>query len=105
MSKTELTSSGGKLTDTAAQALFNHRDMIACECPGKLIEILNSIRDFQKYTASCIQDYPKDADTHRWLLGAAENLDALLSNTILQLARMEGFIDGENQIVDRKPGT
>ncbi len=92
----------GYLTQDALTELSKNADMIECECPTYLIEILHKVRAFSAYTKECIVKYPKDSSTHMWLQTSAKNIDAMLSNTIVQLARMEGFVDDQNKIVPRK---
>ncbi|MEP1938012.1 MAG: hypothetical protein ABJK11_00485 [Balneola sp.] len=93
---------GLQISTEAVEELKKHADMIECECPNKLLDILEVVRDFTSYTDDCIEKYPDDRDTHKWLRSSAINLDQLLSTTLIQLARYEGFIDSNNQIVDRK---
>lgn len=93
---------GLQISQEAANELKKHADMIECECPNKLLDILEVVRDFTAYTEDCIEKYPEDRDTHKWLKSSAINLDQLLSTTLIQLARYEGFIDANNQITDRK---
>lgn len=95
---------GNQISDEAVKELGNHADMIECQCPNKLIEILEKVREFERYANDCIEKYPDDRDTHKWLKSSAINIDQLLSTTIIQLARFEGFIDEENRIVDRGEG-
>lgn len=95
---------GSQISDQAIIELEKHADMIECQCPNKLIELLRQVREFRDYTTECIEKYPEDRDTHKWLRSSAINIDQLLSTTIIQLARFEGFIDGENRIVDRGEG-
>lgn len=95
---------GNQISEDAVNELEKHADMIECQCPSKLIEILEKVREFTKYTDECIEKYPEDRDTHKWLKSSAINIDQLLSTTIIQLARFEGFIDEENKIVDRGEG-
>lgn len=90
-----------RITTDALTELKQHADMIDCECPTHLIAILEQIRSFEKYSFSCIDKYPEDAKTHAWLVESAKNLDHMLSNTIAQLARFEGFIDSNNNFVAR----
>lgn len=92
---------GGRLTENAVEILKMNSDMVECECPLKLIEILNMIRAFQSYSTECIVKYPADASTHKWLKTAAENLDTLLCSTVIQLARMEGFVNDQNELTAR----
>lgn len=91
----------GKLTENALAELAKYADLLDCECPNHLMDILAKVREFEAYTSSCIDKYPKDAATHKWLQKSAANLDSLLSNTIIQLARMEGFVDDDNNFVPR----
>ncbi|RYF50850.1 MAG: hypothetical protein EOO38_04670 [Cytophagaceae bacterium] len=86
--------------DTLAE-LESYSDLIECECPSHLMAILAEVRKFSDYTTQCIDKYPADANTHRWLQAAAKNVDVLLSTTIVQLARMEGFVNDDNNLVPR----
>ncbi|MFO7848246.1 MAG: hypothetical protein R6V27_16890 [Balneolaceae bacterium] len=95
---------GNQISKEAVTELEKHADMIECQCPQKLIDILQMVREFEEYTEECIEKYPEDRDTHKWLKSSAINIDQLLSTTIIQLARFEGFIDEENRIVDRGDG-
>lgn len=95
---------GNQISKEAIKELEKHVDMIECECPNKLIDILQRVREFADYTEECIDKYPEDRDTHRWLKSSAINLDQLLSTTIIQLARFEGFIDENNKFVERGEG-
>ena len=92
---------GNRLTPSAIEELSKHADMVECECPTHLIAILAKVREFADYTNGCITRFPKDAKTHAWLLQSANNLDGLLSGTIAQLARFEGFIDANNEFTAR----
>ncbi|WP_186645936.1 hypothetical protein [Fluviispira vulneris] len=96
-----LISEDGRLTDDTVHLLNQYSDMIECKCPEKLLQILTEVRAFKNYTHSCIELYPDDAKVHHWLKSSADNLDKLLSATLLQLARMEGFIDENNVIKPR----
>jgi len=95
---------GSQISEDAVKELEKHADMIECQCPNKLIDILQKVREFEEYTEECIEKYPEDRDTHKWLKSSAINIDQLLSTTIIQLARFEGFIDANNEFVDRGEG-
>lgn len=95
---------GNQISEEAVKELGKHADMIECQCPTKLIEILQKVREFTEYTDACIEKYPEDRDTHKWLKSSAINIDQLLSTTLIQLARFEGFIDENNKFVDRGKG-
>jgi hypothetical protein len=92
---------GVQISEEAVEELRKHADMIECQCPNKLIDILDVVRDFTRYTEHCIDKYPEDRDTHKWLKSSAMNIDQLISTTLIQLARFEGFINENNEIIDR----
>lgn len=92
---------GNQISEEALAELEKHADMIECECPSKLMEILQKVRNFTEYTEQCIEKYPEDKATHKWLKSSSMNLDQLISTTLIQLARFEGFIDENNEIIDR----
>ena len=93
---------GSQISEEAVSELREHADMIECECPAKLIDILHQVRSFTDYTEECIDKYPEDRATHKWLKSSATNLDQLISTTLIQLARFEGFINEDNEIVERQ---
>ncbi len=93
---------GSQISEEAVKELQKHADMIECECPARLIEILEEVRNFTNYTEQCIEKYPEDEATHRWLRSSSMNIDQLLSTTLIQLARYEGFINEHNEIVERE---
>jgi len=92
---------GNQISPEAIEELKKHADMIECECPTRLMKILEQVRDFTEYTEQCIDKYPEDKATHKWLKSSSMNIDQLLSTTLIQLARYEGFINEDNEIVDR----
>lgn len=95
---------GVQISEEAVEELKKHADMIECECPAKLMQILEQVREFTKYTEQCIEKYPEDKATHKWLKSSSMNIDQLLSTTLVQLARYEGFINENNEIVERNTG-
>lgn len=95
---------GVQISEEAVEELRKHADMIECECPAKLMQILEQVREFTKYTEQCIEKYPEDKATHKWLKSSSMNIDQLLSTTLIQLARYEGFINEDNEIVERNAG-
>lgn len=88
------------LTEFATEELVRRAAILECECPRHLVDILRSVREFQQYEKSCKVNSAKDAETHEWLYQSAVNLDRMLSQTIIQLARLENMIDDQNQIID-----
>ena len=83
--------SNGRLTEQTLLKLQENSTMIKCECPGKLIGILTKIRNFQEYTTDCINKYPDDEKTHRWLAKNAQELDKAVSKLLVDLAKIENI--------------
>lgn len=98
MSNFELTTSSGLITKEALDRLQKAASDVSCECPGHLIEIYRAIQAFTEYQRQCINQKPQDEMIHRWLETTSINMEHILSNTIVTLARMEGMIDDKNQV-------
>lgn len=90
----------GIITPEAMASLQAKSPNVSCECPDHLIKILEAVKEFTTYQENCIIEKPSDELTHQWLKSTSVNLEHLLSNTIVSLARMEGMIDDDNQIAD-----
>lgn len=90
------------LTKEAKQDILDKSSILACECPKHLIDLLNKVTAFKNYEKSCINKNDKDRQTHEWLYEATENIEQMISTTIVQLARIEEMIDENNYIVDHK---
>lgn len=90
------------LTKKAKKDILNKSSVLDCECPKHLIEILNKVTEFKKYEQSCINKNDKDRETHEWLYDATENIEQMISTTIIQLARIENMIDEDNEIIKHK---
>ena len=88
------------LTPSADAEIVARSSVLDCECPKHLSGILAKVREFQLYEQDCIFRSEKDRATHEWLYESAINLDRMISATIVQLARMEEMIDGNNQILN-----
>lgn len=89
----------GILNHEAMEKLNKKATDTSCECPEQLISLLRSIKNFTEYQDSCLINKPSDQLTHQWLKSTSINLEHLVSNTIISLARMEGLIDDNNDII------
>jgi hypothetical protein len=86
------------ITDDLLLAICEAADVIACECPGYLTRLLRQVRAFRHYTEDCTQTFPEAAQTHEWLSQQAQQVEALLFQTMLELMRREQLIDASNQL-------
>lgn len=97
--KFSLLDSNGILTEEAMKILEKSGDSVSCECPGNLIHLLRSVKEFTQYQEKCITTKPEDEMIHNWLKATSVNLEHLLSSTAVNLARMEGLIDEKNEFI------
>ena len=100
MKKINLYESSGILSKEALDKLGTIGMTASCECPRHLVEILKSVQEFTKYQEKCITETPQDIKTHEWLKASSLTIEHLISGTIVNLARLEGIIDHENNIID-----
>ncbi len=87
-----------ELSDEALLEICRAAEVIACECPGYLARILRQVRSFRNYTTSCIEQFPEDEETHRWLDSRAAKVEDLLFETMIELMKREDLINDERQI-------
>ena len=87
-----------ELSDEQLVAISESIHVIACECPSYLIRLLQEVRSFSHYTNECIERFPEDVETHKFLSGRAKDLELLLSSTILEFLDKENLLDANNQL-------
>lgn len=100
MEKIKLLNESGLISEEAVKILKSKAPDVSCQCPGHLIDIYRSIQAFTEYQKNCIDQKPQDEIIHQWLQSTSMNLEHILSNSIITLARLEGMIDEQNQIID-----
>jgi hypothetical protein len=89
------------LTDLSEDALLEicrAAQVIACECPGYLARLLRQVRTFRTYTATCIDQFPADAETHLWLIDQAALVEDIILQTMIELMKKENLIDDAQQV-------
>lgn len=79
--------------DIALTAFAGMSSRIACECPGHVAELLMQIGSFERYSASCANLRPGDAELHAYLQQIAGVARVLFETALQQVARAEG-VDG-----------
>ena len=99
MKKILLLNKDGLISDEAVELLKKRSPDVSCQCPSHLIDIFRSVQAFTEYQKNCLNAKPQDEQIHRWLEVTSVNLEHILSNSIVMLARMEGMIDENNDIV------
>jgi hypothetical protein len=66
-------------------------NLISCECPRHLSDILMTIGSFERYSAQCASRNPKDAQLHRDLEIASGRARVILETAMEKLAMAEGL--------------
>ena len=61
-----------------------------CECPRHLVELLQSVETFERYSAECANRSPADALLHRHLQHVAGSARVLFEDALIRVARAEG---------------
>ena len=97
-SNTQKTVTLADFSDDDLLEICRAADVIACECPGYVARLLRQVRSFRSYTLSCIEQFPKDAETHEWLASQAERVDQILWETMVVLMKQEGLVDDSGQV-------
>ena len=89
----------GLVTNEAKEIFKKVSKNTSCECPHHLVDILDTIQKFTEYQKNCINSKPQDEYIHNWLHATSTNLEHLVSNTIMTLARLEGLVDENNRFI------
>lgn len=100
MNNVDLLNKSGLISEEAIEKLQKKAPDVSCQCPGQLLDIYRQIQAFTEYQQKCLNQSPQDEMIHKWLQSTSVNLEHIVSNTIITLARLEGMIDEDNQIID-----
>ncbi|MBL1174297.1 hypothetical protein [Pantanalinema sp. GBBB05] len=87
-----------EFSDTQLQMICETADVITCECPAHLVELLRKVRRFRRYTASCADLSPEEAETHRWLADQTSRVEKLLSQILFEFMQREELLDEQSQL-------
>ncbi|MBL7663819.1 MAG: hypothetical protein JNM93_01705 [Bacteriovoracaceae bacterium] len=90
----------GIITLEALEKLETIGRSVSCECPNHLVKLLKQAKEFTLYQKNCINEKPADELIHKWLLSSSVTIEHIISNTIVNLARMEGMLDENNHFVE-----
>lgn len=87
-----------EFSDEQLLAICEVADIIACECPSYLAKLLHDVREFRRYTHECVEHFPEDTAVHQWLNSRAQEVETLLSRTILEFLNKEKLLESNNQL-------
>jgi DNA-binding transcriptional MerR regulator len=80
------------LTDDALSFIAKSATAIHCECPRHLVDLLQMLTSFERYSAQCENRNDDDASIHRDLHHTAAHARASLEHALLRVAQAEGII-------------
>ncbi len=78
-------------SNTQLAALARQSSQVGCECPAHLVQLVQSLLAFERYSATCVQDMPADAALHLMLLQTTAQARSLLEQALVELAAAEGI--------------
>jgi DNA-binding transcriptional MerR regulator len=64
---------------------------VRCECPRHVVDLLLSLRAFERYSAECENRSPADAELHRHLGRVAGSARMLFEHALVHVAQAEGI--------------
>lgn len=64
---------------------------VRCECPRHVVDLLLSLRAFERYSAECENRSPADVELHRQLGRVAGSARALFEEALIRVAQAEGI--------------
>lgn len=73
-------------------------ETLVCNCPARLVRLLWEARTFYHYTTGCIDRLPEEAENHRLLGKKIVQVDALLSQMLVELLQEKELLDDQQQI-------
>ena len=78
--------SAGQLT-----RLAEHSSTVACECPAHLVQLVQGLNAFERYSADCENTSPDDAALHAYLHHETGRARAIMEAALARLAEAEAI--------------
>lgn len=86
-------------SDEQLRAICESAEVIACECPARLVDLLRCTRRFRRYTQEdCMELVPEAAETHSWLSDQILQIETSLSQVLIEFMRREQLLDDRQQV-------
>lgn len=77
--------------DQALTAITLAANSVYCECPRHLVEILHMLGSFERYSAQCQNENPKDEILHRQIHQATAQARVIIEGALKKVALAEGL--------------
>jgi MerR family transcriptional regulator, light-induced transcriptional regulator len=82
---------GPRFDDPSLTRVARTLTTLHCECPRHLVDLLQSLGTFERYSAECANRSPADAALHRYLQRVAGSARVLFEDALVRVARAEGL--------------
>lgn len=90
-------------SDKPLQTICELSNMIACECPAYLADLLRHVRRFRRYIQiDCLELVPEETGTHAWLSDQILQIEASLSLVLLEFMERGQLLDDCQQVDSAK---
>jgi hypothetical protein len=88
-----------EFSDEQLQTIRESADVVACECPARLVDLLCRIRRFRHYTREdCLELVREAAETHYWLSDQILQIEPSLSQVLTEFMQREQLFDDLQQV-------
>ncbi|MDX2243923.1 MAG: hypothetical protein NW224_24875 [Leptolyngbyaceae cyanobacterium bins.302] len=92
-------SSTPDLSDEQLQIICESAEVITCECPAHLVDLLRRIRRFRRYTREdCLELVPEAAEMHYWLSDQILQIETSLIQILIEFMQREQLLDDRQQV-------
>lgn len=86
-------------SDEQLRVICEAANVIACECPAHLVDLLRRVRKFRRYTREdCLMLVPEAAETHYWLSDQILQIEAALIQVLIEFMQREQLLDDRQQV-------
>ncbi|CAD6528047.1 MerR family transcriptional regulator [Paraburkholderia metrosideri] len=82
---------GRRYDDSELEAMATRSSTIVCECPRHLVELVEKLSAFERYSDTCTSRSAQDAALHRYLGDVSNRACAMVEAALERVAREEGW--------------
>jgi hypothetical protein len=87
-----------QLSNDQLIAICEIANVISCNCPSRLVQLLQQVKEFSQYTEECVTQFPEDVETHRWLQENITDVENQLMTIMIEFLRRENLLNEKNEL-------
>lgn len=91
---------GQVFTERQLAAISEVNPSLPCECPLHMTRLIFSLRDFEQYSQSCIEQYPEDAEIHTHLKEKTAESRLVMEKALLKLCEHDNVAIPSDETCD-----